>query len=664
MNAMFIIYRERFFLKLVFLLFMLVATTNAQSEFNYTEFRVSESDLQNSYYPKDSTANALVIYEYGKSFVREDDFDIVTDYKKKIKIFNRKGFDKGTIELYLYKNDNHYEKVINVVATTYNKLENGTIEITKLGKEHIYKEDYNEHNDLLKFTLPKLKEGSVITFSYRVISPFIFNFYEWTFQEDIPKLYSEYNTKIPANYTYNIKIVGWQKLDENEQKIERDCVTHGTASADCVVAKYVMKDIAAFTTEKYMTTKKNYISKLEYELMTVKYFDGTERNYTKSWKTVDSEIKGVLSLGRALRKTKHLKALIPIEVLKGLEGVEKANKIYQYVKNNYTFDEEQNVFDDISTKDLIQDKNGSVTEINTLLNGLLELNGFKTNLVLMSTRSNGLPTKLFPVISEFNYSVVRVEIDGKEYLLDASSDFLVFGQIPFKCLNEYGRKLDFKEGSSWLPISVKDYSSTMNYVELKMDTTNALVGTIKTRYTGYHAYNKKEKYYSNKSVYKDNLENQFVNMTVEDHKVLSKGIEDNRFQETIYVKSDKFEGENEIFLDPFIEKFFEKNPFKLKNRTYPVDFGYKDSYTYTLILDVGEIYDIVEAPKNIRMKLLENKGEFSMLSTVSGSKLRLTFRLKFHESVYTPYFYESLKELMNNVVAKQTKSIVLLKKKG
>lgn len=647
-------------------LFLLLFVTylNSQNDFNSTQFRVSESDVSNTFYSKDSTANALVIYEYGRSFVHHSDYDIITNINKKIKIFNRKGFDKGTVELYLYKkNNNLYEKIYDIYATTYNKTPNGQVEITKLKKENIIKEDYNEEYDLVKFTLPNLKEGSVITYSYKIISPFIYNFHEWTFQEDIPKLYSEYNTEIPGNYIYNIKLVGWKKLDINDQKIERECLTFGTASADCAVTKYVMKDIAAFTPEKYMTTKRNYISKLEYELMTVKSFDGRVNNYTKEWRSVDSEIKLNTSLGSALRKTSHLKELLNGIDLKSKSDLEKAKAIYEYVQNNFFWDEDNHVFTKISTKSLIKERKGSVTEINVLLNNLLSLKGFKSNLVLLSTRSNGLPTKLFPVISEFNYSIVAVEIDGNHYFLDASDPVLVFGQIPFKCLNGYGRKLDFKKGSDWVSIDVPAYSRTLNYVKLKLTNDGILNGTLKTRYNGYHAITKKNNYHGNSEKYIEELENQFLNLEIEKHEVLSKGLNDAGFQEVVYLKSDTLEIKQGVFLDPFIVKFFKTNPFKLNERTYPVDFGYKDSYNYTLILDVDSNYQITEIPKNLRMKLVENKGEFSFISALKGNKLSLTFSLKFHKAQYAPYFYESLKTLMKNVVEKQTNSIVVVKKK-
>ena len=93
-----------------------------------------------------------------------------------------------------------------------------------------------------------------------------------------------------------------------------------------------------------------------------------------------------------------------------------------------------------------------------LLYNLLSEQDINVTPILLSTRNNGLPTKIYPVISDFNYIIIRAIINGKQYFLDATNKYLEFGQIPFRCLNQYGRLLDFKKGSKWIPIQVKSAS--------------------------------------------------------------------------------------------------------------------------------------------------------------------------------------------------------------
>lgn len=88
---------------LINLLLLSTISLSAQA-YSSEEFPVSNNDLNINNYIKDSTANALVIYEYGKSYIDDEDFLLKTEYQKKVKILNRNGFKYATVEIPLYKN--------------------------------------------------------------------------------------------------------------------------------------------------------------------------------------------------------------------------------------------------------------------------------------------------------------------------------------------------------------------------------------------------------------------------------------------------------------------------------------------------------------------------------------------------------------------------------
>ena len=656
---MFILKKQSIF----FLFLLFTVKLFAQKDYNISEYRVSESDVSNDFFAKDSTANALVIYEFGKSYVTQENFHVFTEYKKKVKILNRKGFKYATVKILLYKNTKRSERVTRIFASSYNEVD-GRREVMKISKKDIFKEEYNEHYDLVKFTIPNIKEGSVITYSYLLESPFIFNFNNWEFQEKIPKLYSEYQTSIPGNYEYNIKLIGAQKLDVNENEIKKNCIVIGSASASCSITKYVMKDIPAFKEEKYMTTKENYMSKIEYELRTVRGFDGTVNDYTKTWKTVDKELRTSEDIGRELRKTGVLKKIIDFSVEDTLAPLEKAKKIYNYIQDTYTWNEEFRIFNDLSLKRLIKTKVGKISEINILLHNLLRKNGISVKPVLLSTRKNGLVTKIFPVLSEFNYLIVQITIDGKKYLLDATDKYLYFGQIPFRCLNKDGRLLDFKNGSEWIPIADLTTSKTYLQMDLKMVDRSTFEGTLKSYYSGYHALSKKKEADMNPTEYIEKFENKHPNMEVDTHEIKSDGNDVKIFQEEYkLIYEDENSGSDKIYLDPLLIKFFKENPFKLQRRSYPIDFGYKDSYSYVLNLDLGNLYEVVELPKNEKITLPNNKGNYSCFYKVEGTILKLIFTINFKQAEYQSNYYKHLKELMNRAVNAQMKSVVVLKNK-
>jgi hypothetical protein len=69
------------------------------------------------------------------------------------------------------------------------------------------------------------------------------------------------------------------------------------------------------------------------------------------------------------------------------------------------------------------ERSGSSAEINLLLTLMLQNAGIKADPVMFSTRENGSPLSVFPTISKFNSVLTKVDIQGKIYLLDATSDY-------------------------------------------------------------------------------------------------------------------------------------------------------------------------------------------------------------------------------------------------
>lgn len=639
------------------------AISHAQSDFYSEGLGVTKGDLDQKAFAKDSTANALVIYEVGKSYVDQETFKLHTEINRKIKILNRNGFEHGELSIYLYdNNEGRKEKVENIKANVYN-IENGSIVNTKLDKNAIYEEQYNDNYTIVKVAFPNVQEGSVINYSYTLISPFFFKYKGWNFQEDIPKLYSEYNASIPGNWQYNIKLVGGQKLTTNISDIEKYCLhVSGGGSANCAVYKYVMKDIPAFIEEDYMTTRQNYLARIEYELATFTSFTGVKDNITKTWKSTDKEIEREMDIGKQLKKVNAVKGLLSEDIVTENDQLTKAKRIFSYVQENFAWNEEYRVLNDISLKETIKTGSGSVGNINTILHNLLVANGIDAKPILISTRNNGLITKIYPVISEFNYLIVKAEIDGKTYLLDATDDYLSFGQIPFRCLNQYGRLLDFDNGSQWYDLNIDDYSVMQYRYQLELDENQEIKGSVSYGSRGYHALSDKKKYLNNPTAI-DEFTNSFSSVDISAFEIVNTEKTGEQFNSKFQVNITPDAVANTIYVDPFLFKFFSKNPFKLQERSYPIDFGFKDSFSYRIQLKVDDTYEIKELPKAQKIDLDTNKGSMVMTCQQDGNLINIYFKLIFNEAVYGSNYYDGLKKLMANVVDVQKNSLIVLEKK-
>lgn len=651
---------KQYILTFFFLFITLISLSQSNNSKN--KFRVTLNDLKMQSYEKDSTANALVIYEYGNSYVDRNDYDLRTQEKHKIKILSKEAFDEANIVLYLYNDGNNFERVKNIIATTYNLVENKVI-TTKLEEKDIFKEKYNDNYTLVKFTLPNIKVGSVITYSYTLRSPFMFKYKGWNFQSEIPKIYSEYRASIPGNWEYNIKLVGGKKLSVNESEIEKNCLEVGNGgSAHCGNYKYVMENIPAFVEEDYMTSESNYLAKIDYELKTFNSFDGTKKDYTKTWKTVDKDLKTDAKIGRQLNKSIKPEDYLSQGIINEKNKLTKAKLIYNYVQDNYTWNGEYKLFSEGSVKGLLKNKSGNASSINILLHNLLKASDIDVNPLLISTRENGFPTKIYPVLSDFNYLIAQVTVDEKTYLLDATDSYLNFGAIPFRCLNEYGRLLDFKKGSKWIDIKPNKISSVNYQVNLNLENDNLITGKISSKRTGYHALNIKKRYYPNPDKYISNLEDKFPYGEISDYETIHKDSESENFIESYNIEYIPDDTNSNIYLNPFFVTFFKENPFKLQERTYPIDFGYKDSYFYMLKLNFDESYAIKEKPTDLKLALPNNMGNIVFASTFNETSFSLSFRINFKSHIYTPDYYPYLKEFMSKIVDIQTNSLILIKR--
>ncbi|WJJ95165.1 DUF3857 domain-containing protein [Algibacter luteus] len=633
----------------------------SQENYNTESYSVSLEDIESSTFVKDSTANAFVIYEYGNSYIHKYDYDLRTEEKYKIKIINREGFENANVVIYQYKNSYQSERVEDIFGATYNMID-GKVVKTQLQEQDIYKEQLDENRTIIKFTLPNIKEGSVITYSYKTRSPFIFKYHGWDFQSEIPKLYSEYNTSIPGNYLYNIKLVGGQKLVINESAIEKKCLeTFRGASADCAVSKYAMKDIPAFIEEDYMTTKSNYLARIEYELQTFKGMDGTVKHYTKTWDAVDKELRTDKEIGKQLKKKVDAEEILPTSIFNEADDLKKAKAIFQFVQENYTWNEEYKLFTGASINDIIKTKSGNVSSINILLHNLLKESDIEVKPVLLSTRENGFPTTLFPVLSDFNYQIVQAKINNKTYLLDATDNYLNFGEIPFRCLNDKGRLVDFKNGSSWIDLKPSTPSKVFYNVEINLNDV-ILSGNVNTKRTGYHAFNSRKLYYKNNSEYLNKLENRHPDLEILDFEVISESKTSPDFKEAYNIEYNYAGAGDKIYLNPFIFKFFNENPLKLQERTYPIDFGYEDSYYYLFKLELNDEYEVIEMPKTANLILPNNTGQILLNAYQIGENLNILFKIDFNKSIYEVEYYPYLKEFMAKIVDIQNNSLILLEK--
>ena len=655
-------------LLLVTLLFLLSNFKLYAADFPFGS--VLLADLEQKSYPADTNAHGVVLNEFGKSFITErtDRIVLMHEYHVRIKIFDAKAFKEGNIEISLGKGDSNIadEEITNIEGITYYLDEHGSMQKVELDPKKVFRVSENKYYNAVKFAMPGLHNGCIIEYKYTLTSPFLFNYRKWDFQSDIPKIHSEYNASIPAIYNYNIVLRGRLKITKTTSFADRECFTSGSTKCDCSNLTWAMDNIPAFEEEDYMTAPKNFISAMYFELSDyTSLSNGNKVKITKTWPDIDYTLKSNEYFGSQIKRAGLMKDRIKDIIAAQPDELSKAKAIYSYIQKNIKWNNFYSKYSDDGIRKALDEHTGSIGDINLALIAALSAAGLNTEAVLLSTRDHGSVNKLYPTESDFNYVVAKVNIGDKSYLLDASEKLMPFGTLPLRCINDQGRVLSLTHPSYWLDIAEPQKKSAINSLDLTLQPNGKFKGTV-TKYSyGYEAYEKR------KQIKKFNSMEEFVeNLDEASHKFkITKSSIDNLdslelpLVERYDIELDSHLTNDRIYITPFLLSRTTVNPFKLTERSYPVDMGIPSDNRYLLLLHMPDDYEVETAPKDIAITMPNNGGSIvSGFANNEGAGYNFSQMIRFTKPVYAIEEYPYLKEMYNRLILSEKTEIVFKRK--
>lgn len=651
------------------LLVLCVGAITSQSQ-DFAFGNASANDMAMTVYDRDTSASAVVLKEFGHAYISNDDYHLIFKHHVRIKILKKNGLAVSNVEIPLHKQgSNRIEKIIEIKASSFN-LENGRIREEVINPRDVFTEERSQYLDVKKFAIPNVRVGTVIEYTYTTNSPFIFNFREWEFQSDIPKVESAYWASLPGIYQYNITLRGYQKLSLNESKLVKNCLggggdpRAGGFSADCALMQFGMKNIPAFVEEDYMTARKNFLSAIYFELSEVRHPDGRIDKVTKEWKDAEQELRQESRFGTQLKKGKDIAA----EVKKLLEGetddLDRAKKVYTFIKDWYVWNDYYGKYSESGISKAFDARKGNVGDINLSLIAAMRFAGLDVEPVILSTRRNGTVQEIYPVLSEFNYVVAKVNIGDKHYLADATEKFYPFGMLPERCLNGKGRVIGEKE-SYWIDLKPAVTGRTTSVFSLTLGADGMMRGTIHATYDGYAAVGKREVLAAvSPEEYIKDLARSFGAVGITRYAFTDIENLDKPLRVELDVELSAFdnpEAANFLFNPFFFEKWSE-NPFKSKQRLYPVDFGAPLERLTVFNLEYPDNLEIVDLPEKVGISLPNQGGRFVFEAQNADNKLSFNNALSIRKTVYTSSEYHFLKELFARILQVQQRELIFKKK--
>lgn len=622
--------------------------------------RPAVDDLKMTVYPADSSADAVVLSNVGSAVITKDEHrGYIALYKRhlKIKILKKSGVSQATVLIPFYRQGvDKEDRVEHLQGVTHNLRADGSVQSDPLTKEALFEERRSENLYVKRFTLPNVRQGSVIEFQYEISSDFVFELREWNFQQEIPVRWSEYKLSLMPGFMYRILFQGFEPLVVDKSQPVMDGVEY----------HWAMKDLPAIREEPNMVSPENYRAKVWFELSRTTLPGIPARSYSSTWEDLDRTLMADEQFGGALRKTAFLKPVAAVvrASVASADTLQWVQAAHRHVTQAMTWNKTQSVWASRQgLKQAYEAKTGSATDLNLILVGLLNEMGVEAKPVILSTKQNGLVSREHPLISKFNYTIGAVTVGGKDLLLDATDPLLKAGSLPVRCLNGDGRLVALRR-ARWLTLNTPDRNRTSGQFQLAIQSDGTMTGTVSIAHLGYAGAEARRRVLTDGSEkYKQRFRSQnpgwnwstldVTGVDKPDEALVTKG--------SMSYGEGTATGSDRIYLHPLPVTSLQNNPFKLTERRYPVDMGVPLEEVYTATYTLPEGYSVEEAPKGMALALPDNGGRFSFQLQVSGRQVQVASRLVLNKAIFMPQEYESLRLFYDKLIAKHAEQLILVK---
>ncbi|TMM32386.1 DUF3857 domain-containing protein [Polaribacter aestuariivivens] len=650
--------------KIIFTLFLMNQIVILAQDYKFG--KVSKEELTENFYPLDSTADAAYLYKSRRTYfdfsVSSGNFQLVTDFHERIKIYTKEGFDFATKSVVYYNPDSGESETVSSIKGYTFYLENGKVKKEKLSSKSIFKDKLSKFNSVKKITMPNIKEGVVIELRYKVISPYATSIDDLELQFGIPvkKLHSQ--VEIPEYYVFNKKSIGYHHI-----KMETDSKSGRIGNTGYRINVYEFNDTnipALKDNEPYISSVKNYRGGMSFELTQTNLLSigGGIESFSNTWENVSKKIYKRSSFGGELSKSSYYKDDLETILATAKTDSDKVISIFKFVKNQIKWNGYYGIYSDNGVRKAYKERVGNVADINLMLTAMLRSANLNADPVLVSTRTNGVP--FFPTIDGFNYVISLVEFSaGGFMLLDATEPFSSPNILPRRTLNWNGRRISKNGNSSWIRLTSSTTAAQENNIMINISDDLKVKGLLRTKFFNLDAltYRRNHNHLNEEDII-TNLEEK-SNIEIEDFKLVNKkAVEKPVIRNVKFSSEDLIESINgKLYIEPLLFLSQHKNPFKLEERKFPVDFTSPWSIKNVVSIKLPKGYKAENLPESLAIGLPENLGVFKFQVTEAAGKINTICVLQFNSAIVAPQHYSALKDFYGKLVKKESEKIVLVK---
>ena len=655
---------KRFFLLLVSSAFML--SVNAQQEVNLKFGKPTKEEMSMTEYAPDKDADAVVLCRLTDVVYTVQQSSFLTDYKERLRIkvlkpegarfakvvipyqqqvsINSIGGTKITA-MSLPKpggsSDSYFEgegvsmtegvfgtdadDIVEDIKATAINLVDGKVVKSSLKKSDIVRKKIDEHNYQVEFTVPDVKEGSVVDIEYNIHSQLFWLLRDWYAQCEIPVVYAKLDMNIPSYLIFNIEDHGIQRLTYTctagsmKFKLVSDPLSNPmTISTNHYV--YTGRDLKAMPKDDYVWNVKDYCAGITAELKSYRLPGMSEMDFAKTWEQIDELFLGSDPFNLQLNAHSPLHQELQDAHIQDIANKqERAAAVYQLVMKHVKWNGKYDLWPQ-PTKETLQQGMGDNADINMLLIQSMKDVGLEAAPVLLRSRDLGMMPYNFPSFQKLSTFIVGIlPQEGTKFYVDASSTDGYLNVLPATLLVERARLLLKDKKSQWVNLQKLQKSQTTTMIEATLSVDGTYSGTQTTLYKGLAA----AKYRESKGI------NEYAADATEVVEFSKKGTVSN----------------GKISFNPFNNPPMTSNPFTATNRLLPVEYPSTSSDQVIINITLPEGYVMENAPQQ-KSFLTPDKGLDGRLFTSYGDgKIQIQYQFNVNKISHPEKNYAALHDM-------------------
>jgi hypothetical protein len=655
--------------------------TTATIEPNLKYGKPSKEELSLTSYAPDTTATAIYLFHQGQSdFVYHDGFQLTTEHWVRIKILKPQGVSYADVSVPYYSptdRDEGKERASDIEGCSYN-MENGKCIKTSMKRESISFERINNLYKMLKFSLPAVKEGTVIEYHYKLYSDYFSHIDNWMMQEELPMLYNQYKITIPHVFIYNIELRGKDYIqvkqrDSSIHATEREGGSVGGVSKDFTVSAqettFTSRNLPAIRQdEPYCWCPEDYKVQVSFDLQGTQFTPNEYKPYSQKWEDVDNQLLKPenTQFGKYLSFTNPFRPETKQAYNSEMSFEEKIICAFQILKKKMAWNGRYQLYSKELEK-VIPKGNGSNADLNFILISILKDFGLEAYPVVLSRRSSGMLPYNFPSLQKLNTFIIAVyDINKQKYVfLDGSMDVPALNILPLELSVNKARILSpkVKEEKKWVNVMALADNKNFMKIEARMEG-NQVKGHRSTILYGQEAVeyqaNEKHKQDSIVSAPESNA-SQKNKLTVTNLKVKKQENDWALIEEEFDFVLQTDQTDSHLYINPMLFPQLKSNPFIQTERVLPIEFPYPYKFTMLSTLTLPEGYEVEEIPQPQVIRTQGDGLQCKYMIQRQGNTISLNYIFHLKEPIFLTEQYKQLQELWTKVIEKNNALIVLKK---